>query len=84
MTTLTIPIPVPSPVLSQRVSRTAHREGMESTVAVAPLSPTPMLERDRVEGTNAMRGLLFGVLFSLPVWAGIIWGVSALWNALVH
>ena len=38
----------------------------------------PTADHANREGTNAIRGMMFGTLFSLPMWALIIWGVSAL------
>jgi hypothetical protein len=35
-------------------------------------------DRERGESVSAVRGLAFGMLFSLPVWGLIVWGVSHL------
>lgn len=58
---------------------------MSETAATAAADNQPFRdgEREFQESRNAFRGLFFGVLFSLPIWAILglaVWGVVAFVN----
>lgn len=78
----------PAPVIIDR--GVAYRPVAEPLAA--PVAPLPheaataswgrSYDRERREGTSAVRGLAFGLLFSLPVWGLLIAGVVAVVDLL--
>lgn len=45
-------------------------------------SPYRSFRREKGESISAVRGLMFGALFAVPVWGLIIWGAISIGSAL--
>ena len=59
------------------------REGAGSPLPSGEVvEPFRSFRREKGESISAMRGLMFGVLFAVPVWALIIWGAINIGSVL--